>query len=189
MTKSEFLNALSDALRGLPEEERKDILYDYEEHFAAALEAGKTEEEVAGTLGDPRVLAKNFKADYIVKQAEENKSVTNIFRAVFSVVSLGFFNVVFVIPPFFALAGVMIGLLAAAVGVTAAGLINFFAGLFALIIPGLTAGIPHSFFAIFLGLAITSLGLLFLIGVCCLARFLYKGTVWYLKMNLKVITK
>ena len=41
MSKEGFLKELSSYLRKLPEEERQDILLDYEEHFQFGLEEGK----------------------------------------------------------------------------------------------------------------------------------------------------
>ena len=38
MSKEQFLNELSSHLRKLPDEERKDILFDYEEHFQFGIE-------------------------------------------------------------------------------------------------------------------------------------------------------
>ena len=50
MSKEQFLNELSSHLRKLPDEERKDILFDYEEHFQFGIEEGKTESEIKGAL-------------------------------------------------------------------------------------------------------------------------------------------
>ncbi len=46
MSKEQFLKELSSHLRKLPDEERKDILFDYEEHFQFGIEEGKTESEI-----------------------------------------------------------------------------------------------------------------------------------------------
>lgn len=57
MTRNDFLNALYRALLYLPAKERQEIMQDYEEHFAAGLEQGKTEEEICRALGDPGEIA------------------------------------------------------------------------------------------------------------------------------------
>ena len=72
------------------------------------MENGKTEEEIAFSLGDPRILAKQFSASYAVQRAESSTSVNNILRAVLAVVGLGFFNLVFVLGPFLGLVGVLV---------------------------------------------------------------------------------
>jgi uncharacterized membrane protein len=55
MSKSNYFKELNYRLRGLPEKERKNILSVYEELFQKAIENGKHEEDVAESLGYPRV--------------------------------------------------------------------------------------------------------------------------------------
>lgn len=45
MTKQDFLTKLERLLTAIPERERKDILYDYEEHFVSGTADGKSEAE------------------------------------------------------------------------------------------------------------------------------------------------
>lgn len=61
MNKQEFLKELKKNLRGFSQEEIDDILYDYEEHFSIGLSSGKTEEEIANDLGDPKDIAQQYK--------------------------------------------------------------------------------------------------------------------------------
>lgn len=60
MTRNDFLNALYRSLLYLPAKERQEIMQDYEEHFAAGLEQGKTEEEICRALGDPGEIAQTY---------------------------------------------------------------------------------------------------------------------------------
>lgn len=60
MTKSEYLNELYARLSFLPQQERMDIMHDYEEHFAAGAEKGKTEEQICSELGSPEMNARQF---------------------------------------------------------------------------------------------------------------------------------
>ena len=55
---NEFLRVLMRSLKHMSAQEKQDIADDYREHFEAGLEAGKTEQEVAASLGDPKQLAK-----------------------------------------------------------------------------------------------------------------------------------
>ena len=64
MSKEQFLKELSSHLRKLPDEERKDILFDYEEHFQFGIEEEKTESEIIKGLGSPKVIAKELLAMY-----------------------------------------------------------------------------------------------------------------------------
>jgi len=99
MNKKEFLGRLSELIKDIPEEEKKDILFDYEEHFRIGLEKGRKEEEIAASLGDPKIIAKQSRASCILREAEKTTSVNNIMRAIFAAVGLGFFNLVIVLGP------------------------------------------------------------------------------------------
>lgn len=55
MSKADYFKELNYRLRGLPEKERHNILKVYEELFQKAVENGKHENEVAQSLGYPRV--------------------------------------------------------------------------------------------------------------------------------------
>jgi len=60
MNKNDFIDILEKNLLRLPKADRDDILSDYEAHFALGAEAGKTEEEVSLSLGDPNELAQIY---------------------------------------------------------------------------------------------------------------------------------
>ena len=57
MTKYGFLNELDQLLNGLDADERKEILEDYEEHFAFAKRANKSDKEVIELVGTPAEIA------------------------------------------------------------------------------------------------------------------------------------
>ena len=57
MTKYQFLNELDQLLHTLPEKERKEIMEDYEEHFAFAKRAEKSDSEVIAIVGTPAEIA------------------------------------------------------------------------------------------------------------------------------------
>lgn len=60
MDKNTFLQTLSNHLQSLPEEERREIIADFEEHFSAGLELGKTEMQICLELGDPAACARQY---------------------------------------------------------------------------------------------------------------------------------
>jgi uncharacterized membrane protein len=188
MNKEEFLGKLSELIKDIPEEEKKDILFDYEEHFRIGLEKGRKEEEIAASLGDPKVIAKQSRASCILREAEKTTSINNIVRAIFAAVGLGFFNLVIVLGPAIGLIGILVALFAASFAITVSGAAVLFGTIlgplfvFDVYIPlTSTVSIP-------LGIGLTSLGLLFIIGVSYLAKFFYKLSIGYLKMNLQIIT-
>jgi hypothetical protein len=64
MIKDEFMREMERDLDKVSEAERREILYDYEEHFRIGRENGKTEEEICMELGDPREIASSYIGDY-----------------------------------------------------------------------------------------------------------------------------
>jgi DUF4097 and DUF4098 domain-containing protein YvlB len=60
MKKSEFLSIIDGELGRFGLAEKDEILSDLNEHFEAAVQAGKTEDDVCDSLGDPKEIAKEF---------------------------------------------------------------------------------------------------------------------------------
>lgn len=60
MTKTEFLQQLYNQLMPLMPGERDDIISDFEEHFTAGIENGKTEEQICEELGNPHTCALQY---------------------------------------------------------------------------------------------------------------------------------
>lgn len=59
-TKQEFLHRLKASISSLSIQDQADILNDYEEHFRIGMENGKTEAEIADSLGSPEELGASF---------------------------------------------------------------------------------------------------------------------------------
>lgn len=191
MTKQEFIDILTRSLGSLPLGDRDEILFDYEEHFRIGLAEGKAEEEIANSLGDPRTIARQFNADYHVKQAEADATVSNTFKAVMATLGLGFFNLIFVLGPFLGLLGALFGLFIAAGAIIISGIALFAATIFGPFIP---IAVDSTFImmaspaaAFFVSVGLVSLGLLFMIGNVYLVKYFFIGTVRYLKFNMKII--
>ena len=188
MNKKEFLGRLSELIKDIPGEEKKDILFDYEEHFRIGLEKGRKEEEIAASLGDPKVIAKQSRASCILREAEKTTSASNIMRAIFAAVGLGFFNLVIVLGPAIGLIGILVALFAAAFAITVSGAAVLFGTLLG---PVFAWNVYIPFAAVVsipLGIGLTALGLLSIIGTFYLTKFFYKLSISYLKMNLQIIT-
>jgi len=81
MTRGQFFTQLKTGLAGLPQAEIDDIVADYESHFADAAAAGRSEAEVAASLGDPARLAKELRAEVSIKRWEADRSPQNFFNA------------------------------------------------------------------------------------------------------------
>ncbi|MBO0588471.1 DUF1700 domain-containing protein [Sporosarcina sp. E16_8] len=57
MTENQFIGELETALKRLPTEERNDIIQDIQEYFTNGREDGKSESEIATSLGSPVKIA------------------------------------------------------------------------------------------------------------------------------------
>ncbi len=94
MRKKEFLTKLRQNLRGIPSEEIHDILYDFEEYFNGGIQDGRSEEELADSLGNPKNIAKQVRAEFMVQLAKDAPSIRNMLNAIFATIGPGFFQVI-----------------------------------------------------------------------------------------------
>src|SRR5699024_4910847 len=104
-----LVRSLDKSLKGLYSDERRVIMHDFEEHFAFGIEEGQTEQEIATSLGSPDKIEKELLAAYHLEKVETTATTGHMIRAVWAVIGLGFFNLVIVLGPFIALAGVVFG--------------------------------------------------------------------------------
>ena len=133
-------------------------------------------------------MAKQLVAEHKVSSAEKSTNLPNVFRAVIATVSLGFFNIIFVLGPFIALFSVLISLFAAAFSVVVAGLVS---SISAFVVPFLYFGngiTPVMLLGIFFGgIAVMALGIMMGIGVYMLSNLFFRMTLSYLRFNMKII--
>lgn len=179
MTRDKFLQQLNASLKGLSEKERSDILQDYKEHFTFGLEEGKTEEEIAASLGSPTQIAKELLADYHLEKVTASATVGNVFRAFWAVIGLGFFNLVLVLGPAIAIAafifaGWMLG-------------ISFVCSPLLVIIDAIVHPSAFQLFNLFSSLAFCGVGYFVVIGMLFVTKLAIKGTVRYLKFNVSLV--
>jgi len=73
MTEQQFLNELERSLTQLPSDERTDILQDIKEYFTNGRKDGKSDSEIAASLGSPKEIA----AELLDFQAPEKIMVTD----------------------------------------------------------------------------------------------------------------
>ncbi len=183
MNKNEFFIILKDQLKGIQDQDKKEILYDYEEHFAIGLAKGRLEEEIAASLGNPKVIAKEIKANYMITKVEESFTVGNFFRAMIATLGLGFFNLVFILGPFIAVAATILSLLFTGIVIVCSGIFVIVIAFF----PHNFQNVPSPLVGIFIGLALASFGLLWTIGTTYLSKWFYVITIKYFKLNLNII--
>jgi uncharacterized membrane protein len=192
MTQERFMAELARSLGRMTEAERKEILYDYEEHFRMGLADGKGEEEIARSLGNPRVLGKSFEIDALLEAPSSGAGVTaaSVMRAIFASLSLTFFNVIFVLGPLLGLVGGMLGLWAAAISLPLAGLAALLFPFAALIAPGYfsLAGM-NAAFIFFAGVGVAGLGVLAVIGMWRVSRLFVIMIAAYVRFNARIVTR
>lgn len=180
MNKNEFLAQLRKSLQKLPIEEQESTIADYEEHFGHGVFKGRTEEEITTSLGEPKKIAIELITEYYLENAQQTKTYTNLSRAVFASIGLGFLNLIFVLAPFVAVVAVIIALYAVS---------------FALIISPLTiiftafSGYAYStvFLVGFITLSLLGLGLIIGVMNMYFARKFFGWFSHYLKSNLQII--
>jgi uncharacterized membrane protein len=125
MNRVAFLTILNDGLAGLPAQEIDDILADYISYFDEADASGRSEEEVATALGDPRRLARELRAESGLRHWENHRSLGNSAAALLALGGLAAVDILFLLPVLFAvmLAMLVIGLVILVLGIVGVGLL------------------------------------------------------------------
>ena len=173
MNKEQFLQELSAVLSRLPEEERADILRDYEEYFAVGLENGKSDVEIAASLGSPKKIARELLADYHVEAAERDWSFANVWKAVRSVSMLTFVNSILILGAYCVGLVLLVGGWITGVALTA----------FPLVMLVIHQMVPLWPFA-FVMLAMSGLGLLICVLMWAVSNWFKRGFLHYVKFTL-----
>ncbi|WP_449540391.1 HAAS signaling domain-containing protein [Ferdinandcohnia sp. Marseille-Q9671] len=179
MNKKQFLSDLERRLRTLPKEEKDDILQDYQEYFSIGLEEGKTESQIAESLGSPKQLSKELLATYHIEKMETTTSTRNMFSAVWAVIGLGFVNLLIVLGPFLVILSLLL-----------AGWITGGAGVLSpLLVVVNTVVQPDIFewFDVFVSIAFCGVGLFILIGMYYASIGVKNVFLRYLKFNVSIV--
>ncbi|MBT3463965.1 DUF1700 domain-containing protein [archaeon] len=74
MNKKEFFKELNEYLIGINKKEKKDILQDYEEHFKIGKKKKRTESQIVKSLGEPKQIAREIRAESANSEKTEIKS-------------------------------------------------------------------------------------------------------------------
>jgi uncharacterized membrane protein len=195
MNKVEFLHILELTLVSFKIEDKKEILYDYEEHFRIGEENGKSEAELIEELGDPKNIALQYNNSSQLETKEEKPKLSSnleerpIIVPIIATLALLLFNLIFILGPYLGVAGTLFGLFVASVGITIGG-IAMVLGIIIIPIFSVFSGSINGFSSVvimFLGLGTTAMGLLFTIGMSYVVKYFYKLTIKYIKWNIRVI--
>lgn len=189
MKKQDFINQLKTELQGLPESEISDIIRDQEEMISDAMAAGRTEEQIISSLGDPKELARSLKAEIKIDKATVEKNlpqqVKGAFGALGALLVLAPFNLIFVLGPFCAVIGSLIAgwAVTLALGIATLAFMGIFFTKFIFVSAGAAAHLS-TFFA-FVGCI--GLSMLFGFAMYYLTKFIFKLVLSYFKWNLNFI--
>lgn len=123
MTRAAFLAQLRAGLAGLHQGEVEELVADYEAHFAEAVAAGRSEDEVAAALGSPSRLARELRTEAGLRRWESERSAGNYVGAIFALIGLIAVDFILLLPFLFALAGILIGIAFALVGMLIGGVV------------------------------------------------------------------
>ncbi|PKM93830.1 MAG: hypothetical protein CVU84_13025 [Firmicutes bacterium HGW-Firmicutes-1] len=206
MLKDDYLENLDRLLTSLPYNERRDIMYDYEEHFKEELKEGTSEEDVITALGSPEKIALQYVAAIVpvVSQSNQNTEASHIDKpkptqtriqgnsigeiVALSIVAL-ILNSIF-IGFYIAAWGILIGFTVAGIGLVFGGFALLISSLIATPVAFLSAPVilyqyPILLFAI--SIILICIGGLMLIIMYFLIRFTCIYTYKYVKWLIKLI--
>ncbi|MDB5933423.1 MAG: hypothetical protein JWQ01_767 [Massilia sp.] len=98
MGKMEYLDALKRAMTGLaPELQAKTLAY-YEQRFVDGIAAGRSEQDIASELDDPKKIAMTLRASTHLSAFKQKRNPANLLRLLVSALGLGIFNLFMVVP-------------------------------------------------------------------------------------------
>ena len=98
MSKQEYLDALRNALAGLPPETVAKTLAFYEQRFIDGMTAGQSEAEITADLDPPRKIAMTLRANVHLRDFEQRRNPASLMRMLVSLIGLGIFNLFMVVP-------------------------------------------------------------------------------------------
>jgi len=180
MNRAEFLHRLHKGLSRLPASICKEIMADYEAHFADGMEAGRTEDEVAAALGEPERLARELRAEAGLKRWEAEKNPSAAIGAVIAVLGLGAIDLLILLPILVGVLTAMIALFTAALAVVVAG--------GAVLVIGPFSGVPGGPFAAILGgLGLVAVGVGSAALLTVITIGLINALVWYGRLHLRAV--
>ena len=98
MGKLEYLDALRRAMAGLAPEAQAKTLAFYEQRFVDGVDAGRSEQDIAKELDDPKKIAMTLRANIHMQAFETTKNPANFVRMAVAAVGLTIFNLFMVVP-------------------------------------------------------------------------------------------
>jgi uncharacterized membrane protein len=180
MSKADYFRELTYRLRGLPERERQNILSVYEELFQKAAQNGKHENEIAESLGYPRIPQwDGSREQQPYPNPYEVKPETG-FKAIIASIALGFFNLVFILGPFIGICGIIFALYVTSAACLISPIVMMIGGSW-------TGTWTDTQFVFFTALAVLGFGILLTGFTVWFSKLFFKLTRLYIRFNMKII--
>ncbi|MGA2918480.1 HAAS signaling domain-containing protein [Methanoregula sp.] len=184
----DYLNTLKDRLTGhVSREDLDDILSDYAEHFSIGKSEGRSEEDLCRALGSPDDVAREIRASYLVKKAEQSCGARNIWSAVVATLGLGLFNLAVVLVPFILLIALLTVIFVAGVVLVILGPLLLLVSIVQML--GITVSTPWAspLAGIVISVGISVAGIFLIVAALGLGKFFYRVGIRYLKWNIRII--
>ncbi|MCO0861331.1 DUF1700 domain-containing protein [Staphylococcus pasteuri] len=180
MNKERYLKQLVANLKHMDNTDKQDIYNEYETHFISGKNEGKSEEDIAKQLGDPKMIAKELNATMAIEKVDEKSNLKSIFKAILAVMGLGLFNFFIVLVPAFFILMIFFTLIIFT-------LILFSAPIF-LIIKFATEGSNSIIlYDVYMAGLMFGVSLMLLAITILLIKWFLKLTVMYLKWNVSFV--
>ncbi|GKX31861.1 membrane protein [Vallitalea longa] len=198
MNKNEFLKKLDILLESLPYDERRDIMYDYEEHFKSGLYDGKSEEQIADELGNPETIAASYIPNMHTYNRGETreKDIKNVQyinnRVTYNIpilIGMIFFNLMFI--------GVYLALWAVLISLFVVGIALIISSIAILIVSVVGTSlsfvsipyyiIAHPILGFLVFIFVASVGGLIIVGTSVTLKLYKDFTMKYIEWNKKII--
>ncbi|GGP26649.1 DUF1700 domain-containing protein [Silvimonas amylolytica] len=98
MKQQAFMSQLESSLVGVAQSDVEQILSDYNAYFHAAMQLGRSEEETAAGLGDPKRIGRDLRVQKLYGQWQQKHTVGGLIRTVAAIARLGVLNFLLAIP-------------------------------------------------------------------------------------------
>lgn len=180
MTRNEFIKRLKAGLKGMPQADIDEIAADYEDHFAAGMAEGRSEEEVAAALGNPARLARELRFEAGFRNWESDRSPSSAWAAILAFMGLATIDILILLPVVLPIIGVVFGLFVAVVAC-------FIAGGF-ILIAGPFSGFPGGWLvAILAGLGTMSASVAAGALLTLISIWIINALMWFGRLHYRVI--
>ncbi len=180
MNKQTFMSQLKRHLLPLKQSTRQEILTDFEEHFQNGSMSGKTAQQVAQELGDPKELAQQYLSS--AEAGDKTSIPENVGRGIFAAFGLLLLDAMIMIPIVASLFAVVVSLWTIPISFAASSIALLIYPLFT----AFTFAIPY-YLTLLISISFLGLSVATAIGMFYLSKYFIKFVVSFAKMHYRII--